>query len=676
MLRDLGIVEREVRVGETSWFMTRIAPYRTGQDRIAGVVATFVDISRRKHAEDELRASEARIRRALEIETVGVIFLSTDGQITDANDAFLRMSGYSRQDVENGLVDWRELSPAEWRPLTASVLAELEHEGKTGTYQKEYFRKDGTRWWGLFSAAKLTDDLAVKYVVDITEQKRAEEALRASEERFRQFAENSADVLWMLDVEKGLVEYLSPAFNEVWGETRDRFLKERNAWEKSLHPDDRDRAAQRMARLHKGETIVSEYRIIRSDDQQVRWIRDTGFAVRDQSGQVRRLAGVAQDVTEEKIRREALAESEERFRLLVDGAPDYAMFMLDPANQIIYWSAGAERVFGWSADEALGRNGELIFTPEDRAVGQEQKELQTALRKGVAPDRRWHLRKDGSRVWIDGIMRRLDDEEGNLRGFAKIGRDATEMHLAEENLQDSHRELEQRVEERTAQLTALNKTLKVEMKQRVAVEQELLLISEREKRRIGQDLHDSLCQELAAAALFLQTAAHKIENKNGSEAKVLQDAARIVNDNVGLARDLARGLHPVELTSQGLANALRELAFRTSQLRSVTCHFDCPRQVRIRDEAVALNLYRIAQEAVTNALKNGKATVLTIKLIRDRKNLILSIKDNGTGFAASKVRRGMGLHIMKYRADVIGAEISFESSEGKGTLVSCVLAAL
>ncbi len=422
-----------------------------------------------------------------------------------------------------------------------------------------------------------------------------------------------------------------------------------------------------------GETVTVVYRIVRPNDGAIRWIRDSGFPIRDPQGTISRVAGVLQDITEDRERSEALAESEERFRLLIDGAPDYAMFLLDPGNQIIYWSAGAERVFGWSADEALGKSGELIFTPEDRARKQEEKEMLIALRKGVAPDRRWHLRKDGSRVWIDGIMRRLDDEQGNLRGFAKIGRDATELHLAGEQLQHSHRDLELRVEERTAQLTALNKKLKSEMKERVAVEQELLLISEREKRRIGQDLHDSLCQELAGAALFLQTAAHKIEKKNVSGAKVLAEAARIVNDNVGLARDLARGLHPVELSSHGLANALRELAFRTSQLRSVTCHFDCPRQVRIRDEAVALNLYRIAQEAVTNALKNGKATVITIKLVREGKTLKLSIKDNGKGFSTGKARQGMGLHIMKYRADVIGAELTLKSADGKGALVSCVL---
>ena len=676
VLRDLHMVEREVRVGDAGWYLTRIAPYRTGDDRIAGVVATFIDITRRKKAEIELRESEARIRRAFEIETVGVIFLNSEGQITDTNEAFLRMSGYSRSEVANGVVHWKDLTPREWQPLTRSALEQLNQEGKTGTYQKEYLRKDGTRWWGLFSAAKLTEDLSVKYVVDISEQKHAEEALRASEERFRQFAENTTDVFWILDADTRQLEYLNPAYEEIFGEAREPILRDIERWRELIHPTDREIGSDMLPRLKAGEIVTVTYRIVRPNDGAIRWIRDSGFPIRDQQGEISRVAGVLQDITDERVRSEALVESEERFRLLIDGAPDYAMFLLDPGNQIIYWSAGAERVFGWSADEALGKNGELIFTPKDRARHQEEKEMRIALRKGVAPDRRWHLRKDGSRVWIDGIMRRLDDEQGNLRGFAKIGRDATELHLAEEQLQNSHRNLEDAIGERTAQLTALNKTLQLEMKQRVAVEQELLLISEREKRRIGQDLHDSLCQELAAAALFLQTAAHNIGTKNAVEAKVLEEAARIVNDNVGLARDLARGLHPVDLSSQGLANALRELGFRTSQVRNVTCHFDCPRQVRIRDEAVALNLYRIAQEAVTNALKNGKATAITITLAREGKSLKLTIKDNGKGFNTARTRRGMGLHIMKYRADVIGAQLTVKSAEGKGTLVSCVLAAL
>src|SRR5204863_273306 len=122
------------------------------------------------------------------------------------------------------------------------------------------------------------------------------------------------------------------------------------------------------------------------------------------------------DITRRKLSEEklswqaALRASDERFRLLMEGARDYAMFLLEPDNVISYWSAGAQRVFGWSAEEAIGQSGELIFTSEDRAAGRVEKEMTVALQRGSASDSRWHLRKDGSRIGVDGVMRRLDGE--------------------------------------------------------------------------------------------------------------------------------------------------------------------------------------------------------------------------------------------------------------------------
>ena len=379
--------------------------------------------------------------------------------------------------------------------------------------------------------------LVLETLWDITEWKRSEAALRESEERFRQFAENTTDVFWIIDAKTDQLDYLNPAYEAMFGEAREPIMRDASHWTELIHPEDRHRGADMLPRLKVGETVTVDYRIVRPNDGTVRWIRDSGFPIRDENGEITRVAGVLQDITDDKLKTDALRESEERFRLLIEGAPDYAMFLLDPGNCIIYWSTGAERVFGWSAKEAIGRSGEIIFTPKDRAREQEQKELKAALKNGKANDRRWHLRKDRSQVWIDGVMCRLTDPDGSLRGFAKIGRDATDLHQATEELQRSHKELESRVRERTAELLAANKKLRTEMAQRAQLEQELLLISEREKRRIGEDLHDSLCQELAAAAFFLQSSSNRIEQANPKQAKVLSDAAHIVNDNVGLARD-------------------------------------------------------------------------------------------------------------------------------------------
>jgi PAS domain S-box-containing protein len=441
-----------------------------------------------------------------------------------------------------------------------------------------------------------------------------------------------------------------------------------------VHPDDKAKSTERWNQaLERGEVFDSEFRL-RKRDGEYRWFITRNVPLKDSEGRIISWFGSATDIHDLKEAESARRESEERFRLLVEGTPDYAMFLLDLENRITYWSIGAERVFGWTSEEAIGRGGDLIFTAEDKARGAVEEEWTTALDDGVASDRRWHVRKDGRRIWVDGVMRRLDREDGTLRGMAKVARDATDQHAIEQALRSARDELEQRVLERTSELTDSNRRLKSEMQERTRLEQEILLISEREKRRIGQDLHDSLCQELAATAFFLETQAQKLAKKRSTQAKLFSEAAQNVNANVGLARDLARGLHPIELNTSGLADGLNELAYRTQHSSKVTARFICPRPVRIRDDAVALNLYRIAQEAITNALKHGKPSEIVITLKRKRTGLCLEVTDNGGGFSAKRSGKGMGVDIMHHRANVIGARLTIESRPGRGTSVTCILA--
>jgi PAS domain S-box-containing protein len=631
------------------------------------VVATFIDITPRKQAEDELRESEARLRRALEIETVGVMFFTMDGRITDANNAFLKMSGYARDDLAKGVLRWDQMTPPVYMERSLHAIDEFKRTGKTSTYEKEYIRKDGSRWWGLFSATKLSDDLGVEYVLDISDRKAAEDALRASEERFRQFAENSADVFWIIDAETQRLEYLNPVYEQMWGEPRETLMRNSSHWLELVHPDDRARAEQAMPRALAGETFILEYRIVRRADGDIRWIRDTIFPIRNSLGRITRVAGVAQDVTNDRGASEALRVTEERFRLLVEGTPDYAMFLLDPANKIIFWSSGAERVFGWTAEEAVGQTGALIFTSEDRAEGVVEEEINIARDKSYAPDRRWHLRKDGSRFWVDGVLRRLDAQDGSLRGFAKIARDATEQRRFEDALHDERSSLEQRVLERTAELMASNTELQNEIRTRQQLERDLLMITERERRRMSEDLHDVVCQELTATALFLKSSG----NKAGDEetARILNEAAEIVNHNVVVARDLARAFQPAIVGSGGLTAALRALCAQANAAEHVSCRLKLPRAIRLKDETLALNLYRIAQEAVANAVKHSDASDILVCMERENSTLRLVVEDNGKGFRPRKRGKGLGLHIMKHRASVLGGQIRITTPRKGGTKI-------
>ena len=392
--------------------------------------------------------------------------------------------------------------------------------------------------------------------------------------------------------------------------------------------------------------------------------------VKDGTGKAIGATEVLRDISSRKKAQEALRASDERFRLLMEGAKDYAMFLIEPNNVISYWSEGAQRVFGWSAEEAIGKRGELIFTPEDRAAGRVQKEMAIALQKGSASDCRWHLRKDGSRIWVDGVMRRLDGEgRQKVRGFAKIARDATEQRIAEEELKNAHAELEHRVMERTAELLATNTELHNEMKRRQTLEREILEVTERERSRVSQDLHDGLCQELTATAFFLKSKAKAIARKTPDCARALLEAAETVNENAGRARDLARGLNPFELGAGGLLVALRELATRANERTPCRCEFS--RALTVRDESIAMNLYRVAQEAVNNALKHARASEIIIGLRKEDHDVVLTIRDDGTGIRSLRKKKTMGIHMMKYRADVCGGKLEIESRRGHGTTVTC-----
>lgn len=361
---------------------------------------------------------------------------------------------------------------------------------------------------------------------------------------------------------------------------------------------------------------------------------------------------------------------EEQFRLLVEGAEQYAMLLLDEDNLITFWSRGAEKLFGWCAEEVAGKHGKLIFTPEDRKAGEVEKEFGTARREGCAVDRRWHMKKNGARVFVDGLLLALrDPNSGETRGFAKVCRDASEQYETSEALRLAHRGLERKVRKRTKELTRANTELQREVERRQALEREILRVSERERLRISQDLHDTLCQELTATALFLKSRAEKLRPENPKCAEALAEAAQNVNQNVGLARDLAHDLHPFDVLPGSLPSALRAIASRTAAI--IPCHCECPSGVRVRDENIALSLYRIAQEAVNNALKYAGATEIVIGLKRKNDTLVLFIRDDGVGFKLKKKRAGLGIHLMTYRADMVGGELSLKSRPGQGTVVEC-----
>ena len=270
---------------------------------------------------------------------------------------------------------------------------------------------------------------------DITKRKRAEDALRASEERVRNVLKGMDEAFGLLDHDLRIITQNKAAL-AIDGRPLEE-LRGRKHSEVYPNTDPAVIALYQRA-LAEGKPAFLEHRYGWHDGR-ASWLEMRAFPVPEG------LAVFWRDISERKEAEEKLRESEEQLRLIVENAEDYAIFTTDSSGVVIDWRKGAELVFGYSAEEMIGQECDRLFTPEDRADGQPEKERMTAAERGKASDVRWHLRKDGTRVFIDGVSTALRDADGGLIGFLKIGQDVTEKHRASQKQATLLAELQHRV---------------------------------------------------------------------------------------------------------------------------------------------------------------------------------------------------------------------------------------
>jgi signal transduction histidine kinase len=227
--------------------------------------------------------------------------------------------------------------------------------------------------------------------------------------------------------------------------------------------------------------------------------------------------------------------------------------------------------------------------------------------------------------------------------------------------------LEARIRERTA-------ALRSESEARERLEKEVTEVTERERRRIGHELHDTVCQHLTGTSLALQVLGGELEKESFPQKKDADKAVELVEQAIELTRNVAKGLFPLELEGQGLGGALLELSRSTADRYRITCEFKCDSDVPRLDSTTATHLYRIAQEAVANAIKHAHVSRIFIELSIVDANLTLTVRDDGIGLPEHVPNdRGIGLRIMASRAGMIGGSLSVENGSGGGTIVTCRL---
>jgi PAS domain S-box-containing protein len=334
------------------------------------------------------------------------------------------------------------------------------------------------------------------------------------------------------------------------------------------------------------------------------------------------------DITESKRAEEALRRSEKNLADFFDHAP-IGLQWLGPDGTILRANQAQLDMLGSTRENYMGRRM-AEFDADSSAVD----ELLTRLAAGET---------------VHNFRAGLKHNDGSIR-FVLIDANS---HWNEE--QFTHSSIFTR-----------------DITQRIELEQELLTISEREHRRIARDMHDDLGQLLTAAVYLTSALQKKLEVTSRSAAAEGARILGVLEQALDQTRFLARGLHPVKPEPNGLMAALEELASRTKKHFHRPCRFVCPQPVLIEDNTVATHLYRIAQEAVTNAVKHGKCKRITLELARVSDRITVKVKDNGVGFTIDNPKKnGMGLRIMEYRAGMVGGSLVVRNERKSGTAVIC-----
>jgi signal transduction histidine kinase len=372
-------------------------------------------------------------------------------------------------------------------------------------------------------------------------------------------------------------------------------------------------------------------------------------------------------------------DSEERYRTLFNLSP-MAVYSIDTSGVIREFNRHAAEL--WGREPVLGDTDQRfcgsfkMFRPDGTFMPHNQCPMAEVVSGKISAvhDGEVHIeRPDGSHVTVLVNIRPLKNDRGEVIGAINCFYDITERKQMEAALEKSKNLLAKRVRERTRKLRGANEELEAEMARRKGLEGKILEISDREQQRLGQELHDGLCQHLTAVAFMARSVALRLKNHRVIEVKDVEKIAELVNNAATDSRNLSRALHRLDVDASSLVEALEDLVDR--EMWRTPCRLEVKPSFHVDNDTVATHLYRIAREAVINANKHAQARQIVIKLERSgQRQMVLSVTDDGVGIKKARNGvHGLGFHIMNYRAGLMGGQLKVESPEKGGTRVACYL---
>jgi len=504
----------------------------------------------------------------------------------------------------------------------------------------------------------------IEYCLDITDRKKVEEALQFEKDKLTNILDSMEDGVYIASDQYD-IQYINPALIKEFGPTNGRkcyeyFYGRRNKcpWCKSHD-------------VFNGATVRWEWYC--PTNEKTYDLIDT--PIRNPDGSISKLE-IFRDITDRKRVEEALRQSEQRYRSFVQNFQ--GILFQGRMNFVpVFFHGAVEEITGYKESEFVAGmpRWDQVVHPDDLVdVSKIAEELRTV--QGYSTEREYRIiRKDKQIRWVHELIQNVCDDSGKLCLVQGALYDITERKQMEEDLKQYRGHLVELVQARTKELTKTNKQLLKEMEERKLLEKELLSIVEHERQRIGQGLHDSIGQQLTGIAFMMEVLGERLSGKSLTEEITYVEK---IKSRLGQAaeqtRVLAKGLHAIDLDRNGLVSAIQELASSTEELFNVSCSFKCDKSVSINDISVATNFYRIAQEAITNAIKHGHAKNIMIGLTVEDDCLRLTVESDGLDFPVGlNSRNGMGLRIMRHRAEAINSSLEIRRGDNGGTIVICNL---
>jgi PAS domain S-box-containing protein len=630
----------------------RAALIRDESGNPAGMWALIRDISVRKIIEQTLRDSEARYRELLDNSMQGVIVFQ-NMQVVYTNQAVTESLGYTQEELNS-------LTPAEMvlrvypddrHTFLEQLQSRDENPATPERYSMRVIHKNGEiRWIDARTVPILLEErpATMTTAIDVSEIKRVEAELQESERTQRSIL-NASDAMVFLADANGIIISTNDKLVQRLGLKADAVVGI------SVHGLFTEEVT-RERKVYFNRVVSSGKLVIFEDSRDGIWFENSFYPILDKSGKVVQVAAYIRDITEKRRMTEALRTSEEQYRTLAEAAHDM-IFIINRDDCIEYVNSFGAQFLGQPPQTLVGQPRECFF-PKESSLHQ-QEAIRKVFRSGEAISADSANIFPNQTVWLSTWLVPLKDAAGEVTSVLGVSRDISNLKQSEEELRQARDFLEERVAERTAELSDSQEKMRSLTAQTVKTQEE-------ERRTISRELHDDAGQALITLQYSLAAVQNELPETETFSRKRLSDSLRVIDQTMQHIRSLAHSLRPPVLDIGGIDLSLQEYCREQTERTRIPILYQGQDIPGLPDE-ISISLYRFVQEGLTNVLKHAQATQAKVRLQYKKGEISISVSDNGIGMDDPIPPRGMGLDGIRERLKLLGGRLETHSTKGRGT---------